>query len=228
MGFCERAWQHTDKLRAAMIDLPFNRELAAGTLSRERFQHYLVQDARYLVAFARALASAAARAPEAEDVAFFSGAAREAIVVERELHAGYFARFGLSAANVDSLETSPTCLAYSSYLLATAQAGSYQELIAALLPCFWVYHEVGAQILDSGPAEDNPFHAWIDTYVDEEFGRAVASCRDAVDRAAEGAEPSTRASMLAAFTRATEYEWMFWDSAYRLESWPTVALRAAP
>jgi thiaminase/transcriptional activator TenA len=31
--------------------------------------------------------------------------------------------------------------------------------------------------------------------------------------------------MLDAFVRACEYEWMFWDSAYRLESWPTATLR---
>jgi thiaminase/transcriptional activator TenA len=26
--------------------------------------------------------------------------------------------------------------------------------------------------------------------------------------------------MHAAFTRATQLEWMFWDSAFRLETWP--------
>jgi thiaminase (transcriptional activator TenA) len=26
--------------------------------------------------------------------------------------------------------------------------------------------------------------------------------------------------MHAAFTRATQLEWMFWDSAFRLEAWP--------
>ena len=33
--------------------------------------------------------------------------------------------------------------------------------------------------------------------------------------------------MLAAFSRATEYEWLFWDSAYRMETWPTALLRGA-
>jgi thiaminase len=31
-----------------------------------------------------------------------------------------------------------------------------------------------------------------------------------------------RARMLAAFTRATQYEWLFWDGAYELRAWPSV------
>jgi thiaminase (transcriptional activator TenA) len=225
-GFCDEAWERTGTLRRAMLEHPFNVELAAGTLSRERFQFYLVQDARYLIGFARALAVAAARADGVDDVAFFSGAARESIVVERELHAGYFVRYGLSESDADRAETSPTCLAYTSYLLATAKTGSYEELIAALLPCFWIYHHVGTRILrDQEAGARNPFQAWIDTYADDEFAAAVLSCRDAVDRAAAAAAEHIRARMLAAFTRACEYEWMFWDSAYWMERWPTAALR---
>jgi thiaminase/transcriptional activator TenA len=47
--------------------------------------------------------------------------------------------------------------------------------------------------------------------------RAVIATTDAA-----GAEVSAslRARMHAAFTRATQLEWMFWDSAFRLETWP--------
>lgn len=225
-SFSDGAWQHTAKLMAAMTDLPFNRELADGTLARQRFRFYLVQDARYLVGFARALAAAATRADATDDIAFFADAARESIVVERALHDGYFERFGMTAADHAAIETSPTCLAYTSYLLATAQTGGYAELIAALLPCFWVYQHVGTEIMaTSRPGSDHPYLAWLETYADDEFAVAVQRCRDAVDRAAARADERTAGRMLAAFTRATEYEWLFWDSAYRMETWPTATFR---
>lgn len=224
--FCEHAWRHTEKLQRAMIELPFNRELAAGTLDPARFGFYLVQDARYLLGFARALAVAAARATDADDVAFFADSAHQSIVVERALHDGYFERFGMGDADQRVIETSPTCLAYTSYLLATAQTAGYPELAAALLPCFWVYQHVGTEIRTATPpGPDHPYRAWIETYADEEFAAAVGNCRRAVDRAAATAEEATRDRMLAAFARATEYEWLFWDSAYRQETWPTAALR---
>ncbi|MFE0022118.1 thiaminase II [Amycolatopsis sp. NPDC059021] len=225
-GFSDQAWQHTANLQQAILAHPFNEELAAGTLAKDRFQFYLAQDARYLIGFGRALAVAAARAPEPDDVAFFAGAAREAVVVERALHEGYFERFGLGEADLAAIETSPTCLAYTSFLLATAQSDGYPELLAALLPCFWIYQYVGSDILRRLPdGADNPYRAWIDTYADEDFEAAVRTCRDAVDRAAASADEATRARMLAAFTRACEYEWLFWDSAYRQEPWPTAAFR---
>ncbi|WP_026420592.1 thiaminase II [Actinoalloteichus caeruleus] len=225
-GFSARLWNETAALQREMTLLPFNVELAEGTLSRDRFHFYLAQDARYLVGFGRALAVAAARAPDVDDVAFLAGAAREAIEVERALHAGYFARYGLGQDDLDRIETSPTCLAYTSYLAALATTGSFGELVAGLLPCFWVYHEVGTDIVRrqrTGPPRitDHPYQAWIDTYADEEFGRAVARCRQAVDRAAASAGAAERAAMTRAFTRASEYEWLFWDSAYRCEQWPT-------
>jgi thiaminase/transcriptional activator TenA len=224
-GFCNEAWAHTVKLQQATLGHPFNEQLANGSLSRERFQFYLAQDARYLVAFGRALAVAAARAPETDDLTFFAGAAREAVVVERVLHEGYFEQFGLSEADLDAIETSPTCLAYTSFLLATAQTASYPELIAALLPCFWVYQHVGSDILGRQQIEGNPYRAWIETYADDEFAASVQACKDAVDRAAAGTDDATRQRMLAAFTRACEYEWLFWESAYRLETWPTAQFR---
>ena len=40
------------------------------------------------------------------------------------------------------------------------------------------------------------------------------------DQVAVTASPTVREQMLQAFVRAAQLEWMFWDSAYRLERWP--------
>jgi thiaminase/transcriptional activator TenA len=225
-GFTAQAWEHTARLQEAMLELPFNAELAAGTLGLERFQFYLVQDARYLLGFARALAAAASREPTEADVQFFARAADEAISGERELHAGYFASFGLDDAAIAEVPTAPTTAAYTDFLLARSMTGGYAELVAALLPCFWVYHHVGTEIhARQVEGSANPFRAWIETYADEEFAATVRDARAAVDAAAESADERTRERMLAAFTRAVEHEWMFWDGAYRMARWPTAELR---
>src|SRR5438477_128105 len=61
MRFTEEAWERTAALRAAIHDLPFNRELAAGTLAPERFRFYIMQDALYLAQYSRVLSLAAAK-----------------------------------------------------------------------------------------------------------------------------------------------------------------------
>ena len=91
--------------------------------------------------------------------------------------------------------------------------------VAALLPCFWIYGEVGKHLLAvARPA--NPYQAWIDTYADEAFADGVRKVIALSDRIAAAATPAVRDQMHQAFRRAAQLEWMFWDSAYRREAWP--------
>lgn len=220
--FTERAWQETANLRQRILDLPFNRELAAGVLSQDRFQFYMVQDALYLEQYSRALAIASARAPEPDAMQQFARAAEEALIVERALHRSFFAKFGVDPAHATAAEPSPTCYGYTNFLLATAHLGSYEELVAAILPCFWIYWDVSNRIAKTARA-GNPYQAWIDTYSDPEFGKAVEAVIAITDRAADQATSRRQAAMLAAFQRSAQFEWMFWDSAYRREDWPVHA-----
>jgi thiaminase/transcriptional activator TenA len=219
MSFAQDAWQRIAPLYAAILDLPFNRELAAGTLSRERFTFYLLQDAHYLTYFARALAVTAARAPDQDALIQFAGSAREAVLVERALHEGFFRDYGISPAAAAATEPSPTCAHYTHYLLALAYNAPYEVALAGLLPCFWIYWEVGKHLLATAKA-DNPYQAWIDTYADEAFADGVRKVIAISDRVAGAPTPALRDQMHHAFRRASQLEWMFWESAYRLERWP--------
>jgi TENA/THI-4/PQQC family len=73
-----------------------------------------------------------------------------AVAVERSLHEGFFARFGLSEEDVARTPMEPTSLACTSYLIATAYGGSFPELLGAVLPCYWSYWEVGEALLERG------------------------------------------------------------------------------
>jgi len=219
--FSEEAWQRTAQLREAIHRLPFNIELAAGSLSRERFQTYIVQDAIYLGQFARALAIAAAKAPDAATLQSFAQSALGAVAVEKALHERYLQALGIDAAGLAEAEPAPDCLAYTSFLFAAAYHEPWEVLVAALLPCFWIYWDVGCAIARKA-APENPYRAWIDTYADERFGEAVRAVIATSDRAAAGATDATRAKMLAAFVRACQYEWLFWDGAYQRRLWPPV------
>lgn len=219
MSFTDELWADAAPILRAIHAHPFVRELATGALSRERFQFYMLQDALYLRGFARALAFAAVKAPDAERILEFSKAAETAIVVERALHAGFLAQFGVDAGTAEAAEASPTCAAYMDSLLATAAVGGFGDLAAAVLPCFWIYQDVGARIQGSA-APGNLYQAWIDTYAGEAFEAAARRMIAIVDAEGEGFGATGRASMRAAFLRSCRYEWMFWDAAWRLEAWP--------
>lgn len=218
-SFSRELWQAHLALYEKTLALPFNRELAAGKLSRERFRHYIIQDAHYLLVYGRALAAAAAKADHADDVVQFAEAARTAVVVERSLHDGFMRDYGITAQDFAATPLSPACHHYTQFLLATAWSAPYPVVLASLLPCYRIYAEVGLAIHASA-RHPNPYEAWIQTYSSEEFLDAVQAVCDTLDRVADATDPGTRARMHAAYTTGAQLEWMFWDSAYRLERWP--------
>ena len=218
-SFSERIWQRTSPMRDAIHALPFNTELAAGTLARDKFQFYIIQDSLYLDQYSRALAIAGARGPNAATLREFGHYAIGAIAVEQALHERYLREFGVDPAQFAQSEPSPDCLGYTSFLMAAAYHEPWEILVAALLPCFWLYWDVGTTIARAA-RPDNPYRAWIDTYADDGFGEAVRAVIATTDAAAEATTPAIRDRMATAFIRSCQFEWLFWDGAWRRRSWP--------
>lgn len=219
MTFTAELWQSITPIYAAILKHPFLRGLADGSLSRDAFRFYVVQDAHYLRDFARALSIAAARAPKEDWIIMLNDHAAGALRVERSLHETFFKEFGLSEAEVAAVPMAPTNLAYTSYLLATAYGSPFHEGLAALLPCYWIYWEVGKELERAG-SKDPLFSRWIATYAAEEFAAVVRAVLEVTNVTAERLREDERAAMRRHFVTTSRYEWMFWDMGYRRESWP--------
>ncbi|MEM6681429.1 MAG: thiaminase II [Pseudomonadota bacterium] len=222
-SFSAAVWQQNLPLYEKTLNHPFNRDLAAGTLTPERFKHYMIQDAHYLEGFARGLSLVAAKAWSTDHIVQFADAAKEAIVVERALHADYFRQFAISAEDFASAERSPTCAHYVATLLSVTALEPFEVGLAALLPCFWIYREVGAALYKQtggNALASHPYKAWIETYAGAEFDASVDAVIATVDSVAAATAPRTTRAMQQAYTRSAQLEWMFWESAYQLEGWP--------
>jgi thiaminase/transcriptional activator TenA len=217
--FTTTLWGAIAPIYEAILAHPFLRGLTDGGLPREAFQFYAVQDALYLRDFARALALAAARAPREDWIIMFNEHAAGALKVEKTLHESFFKDFGLTPEAVAATPLAPTNLAYTSYLLATAHAGPFHEAVAALLPCYWIYWEVGKELERAG-SRDPLYTRWIGTYAAEEFGAVVREVLACTDRLAEDLREPERESMRRHFVTTSRYEWMFWDMGWRRETWP--------
>lgn len=196
-------WDGIADIRRDIDALPFVRGLGDGTLPRDAFVWYLAQDALYLRDYARVLAEASRLAPTAEEQAFWANSAHGSIAAERLLHESW-----LGAETVDDARPSATTTAYLDHLAAAASRGGYPVLVAALLPCFWLYHDVGTRLHPlSHPA--HPYRSWLDTYADEAFAAATARAIELVTRAAAAADADTRRRMSEAFRASSLHEHAF-------------------
>jgi thiaminase (transcriptional activator TenA) len=219
MSFTSELWTTMAPVYDAILRHPFLTGLTDGSLTRDRFRFYVVQDALYLREFSRSLSLAAARAPEDDWIIMFNDHAAGALRVERALHEGFFKDFNLSPAEVVATPMAPTNLAYTSYLLAVAYGGAFHEALAALLPCYWIYWEVGKRLEQAG-SPDPLYGRWIATYASSEFGDVVRAVLTATDAVAALLRPAEREAMRRHVLVTARYEWMFWDMGWNQQSWP--------
>jgi thiaminase (transcriptional activator TenA) len=218
-SFSAELWDSTADIYAAILAHPFVCGLTDGSLPQEAFTFYVVQDALYLRSYAQALAAVASRATDTRGTEMFARHAAGIIDVEMTLHESLLADLDIDPVAADAAEPAPTTLAYTSYLLAAARGGSYAEGVGAVLPCYWIYWEVGKHLLSQG-SPDARYQKWIDTYSAEEFAAEALEVIAVADRLGPGLGAAEAARVRQHFVTTSRYEWMFWDMGYRQENWP--------
>lgn len=201
---------------------PFVRALADGSLPTGKFRFYQMQDARYLEAFSDACALLSTRCPNPADKLWFVDAARLALVVEGELHAGYGRKLGYTPADIAAVELTPNNRAYQDHMISSVLRGSLVEAVAALAPCPWLYIELGQHLqreLGEIP-QSHPYADWLRTYADPGFNSYMDQLLERLQRFGEAAGAEARERARQAFLTSIRYEWMFWEQAWSEQSWP--------
>lgn len=202
-------WSDSKLIYQKILKLPFIQELIQGTLPPQKFSFYLQQDALYLIDFARALALVAAKANNASDIIAFIKYAEGAIIDERELHQYYFNHYSI----YESSHKNDACFAYTHYLISTTATQSLEVSVATVLPCFWIYRDVGKYILKNAP-KNNPYSKWIETYASENFSNLVDEALSIAERLYENTSTSIQTTMEKAAQQSSTLEWRFWNEAY--------------
>ena len=208
-AFAAQLWEAAELELAKIHALDFIAGLQSGMLSREHFGYYLAQDALYLNGYSRVLARAGALAPSEDEQLFWAKGSQQCLEVESELHRNWLG--GLMATT-----PGPVTKAYVDHLLAASASGSYGVLVAAILPCYWLYAEVGQRLhhefVTAGEPAGHPYADWLRTYADEAFAEATRKAIDVVDGAARAASAAERAAMHEAFVQSCRYETAFFDA----------------
>lgn len=202
------------------MEHPFVRGLVTGELPLETFQYYLRQDYVYLIAFSQVYALAAAKAHDLATMGEFAHLLQATLHDEMDLHRKYAAEFGISREELEATVPSPTAYAYTSHLVRTAYEGTLVDILAAVLPCEWGYHEIGVRLAQEPGWEKSPYRDWIKMYSSDEFGRLSVMMRERLDALAVGLDESHKERLRQLFLTSSRYEYLFWEKAWQREDWP--------
>jgi thiaminase/transcriptional activator TenA len=194
---------------------PFVMGIQDGTLDREKFRYYILQDTLYLEDYARVFALGASKAKSMETSNLFAGYIL-AMNAEQDLHAGYLAKFGVTAGEIAGTSRALDNQSYTSYMLRVAYEGDETEILAAILSCAYSYEVVAGKILKNNPsAGDDPFYGeWIRGYVSEGYSAENRRLLETFDRLSEGCGEEKMRRLTEIFTLCSRYELAFWDMAW--------------
>ncbi|MDO5661638.1 MAG: TenA family protein, partial [Brachybacterium sp.] len=218
----ERIWTDSAPIRERIDRLPLLRTLADGTLEPEVFVRYLEQDGHYLEDYRRALAMLAVRADDPDAASLWASSAAEAVGEEQQMQADVLADDALAALVTEGPPTLTT-RAYGAFLLAATAYEPYPVGVAAVLPCYWVYAELGAVLAaraDGVP--DHRYAAWAAAYGDESFHTVARRAVAEMERIGSLQTPAMQERMRQVFLDATHFEERFWQAATDGEHWDSL------
>ena len=132
-GRCFAAWR--DDAGAAWDDYvrhDFVQGMADGTLPRQAFLAYLVQDYRFLIHFSRAWALGVVKAGTLAEMRACVATVDALLNHETSLHVRVCGDAGITAEALEAAEEAPENLAYTRYVLESGYSGDFLDLLAAL------------------------------------------------------------------------------------------------
>src|SRR5947199_7575865 len=193
----------SERLRLSALPLwqrqfqhPFVVALGNGSLPRANFEFYIRQDALFLDELTKTFAFAATKTSDHDEMEQFGKFLLNTLVVEAELHRRYGERFGLTPSEMTATRMAPTNYAYTRHLLSIAATGTLPELLTAILPCAWIYAEVGRYLVgNTPPTPDHPFADWLATYASPDFDAVGKWIRERLDARAGSVGPEGEARL---------------------------------
>lgn len=215
----------TEQLLAASADIwaaynehPFVLGIQNGTLDKEKFRFYMIQDYLYLGEYAKTFAIGVAKATSLENAMLFS---KYISVMNGELnvHSDYMSRLGVTQEDIDSAKRSLDNLSYTSYMLRVAYEEGEAEIIAAILACAYSYEVIAKKMVENNPAavDDEFYGSWIRGYVSEEYSAENRVLIDKLESMTENYTPAQLEHLKDIFVACSRYEMAFWELSWSMK-----------
>ena len=217
MKTSERLLKATADIWKAYNEHPFVLGVQNGTLEREKFRYYIMQDFIYLKDYARVYAIGVAKSKSLETANLF---AKYINVMNGELdvHKGYMGRFEVTQEEIDAMKPSLDNLSYTSYMMRIAYDESEVEVLAAVLSCAYSYEVIAKKILENRPAAaSDPFYGdWINGYASDAYASGNVILIDTLDRLSSHYTEEQLKHLEDIFIACSRYEMAFWDMSWEL------------
>lgn len=217
MSFSERIVkdERVQKYYEEYMNHPFIKGLKDGSLDKEKFKKYLIQDTLYLKDYAKVYAMAFLLADNVRDLQFLHTCIGVVVADETNMHIRYLQDFDLDVYTIDKMEFEKANRDYLDYMLSFGEGKDIKEIFMGALPCTLTYEHIGKTLKkECVNPEENYYYPWIKEYAGPGFEDfSVRSC-ELLDRICKGIDEAEEEKLIEIFLEACRHEMNFWDMSF--------------
>ncbi len=212
----------SEKLITAVKDIwdsyythPFIEGIIKGSLSKDKFAYYMIQDYFYLLEYTKVFALGVQKAKEEEIMAFFASMQNIILNGEMEVHRGYLTQLGISKEKLCNTTVELDNLSYTSYMQAIGQNGSIIDILVAVMACAVSYGYIGRHVIKNGGDINHEFYGhWIKEYSSKEYEEMENNLLNMLDKACANICEEEYKYLEEIMINCSKYEYLFWDFSY--------------
>lgn len=218
MSTTERLLKATEDIWAKYNEHPFVQGIQNGTLDKEKFRYYIIQDYLYLEDYAKAFAIGIAKAKSLETTRLFSSYISTLTGGEMDIHRGYMGKFAVSQAELSKTPRALDNLSYTSYMLRVAYEEGETEILTAILSCAYSYEIIAKNIVKNNPDSlKHPFYGeWVGGYASDEYAEENRVLLDALNRLTKNYSEKQLSHLVDIFVACSRYELSFWEMSWNM------------
>ena len=196
---------------------PFIVEMGKGTLDKEKFRNYLVQDYLYLLDYAKVYAMGLIKSDDVNHMKFFKDSVNGIMEDESATHIAYLKELGEDIKTLQRHKLKLENENYTNFMKSVALTGDIQDLIIAVLPCAWSYYYIAKEMKEmyKDNLENNYYAAWIDSYSCEEYRMCAKENIDLANELCVNIDDNKKEKLKEIFIKGSLYEMEFWQMAYK-------------
>lgn len=216
MKFTDILFEDVRELWEKYLEHPFVKEIGEGTLEKEKFKNYLVQDYLYLKEYAKVFAMGLVKAESLSDMNLYYGSIKGILEDETEVHTNYLKYFRIDQDKVFDNRKEMTTESYTSYMLGIGLKGDLKEIAMTILPCAWSYQFIGRSLYEKhkDTLDNNFYKPWIEEYSSVEFEEGSEVWKNHINDLCKDISEKEAENLRDIFMKSSLYEMDFWDMAY--------------
>ncbi len=211
MTFIEQVSQKAIPVWKLCLDTDFVQNMGKGTLTKEKFAEYIVQDSIYLRRYASVLAMGIVKADNIKTVKTFYSLLAFVNAGEGNTRIKYLKDFGLTEDEADSMPEHPANKAYTDFMMECAIDGGRAEILFSALPCMFSYYWIFTELIKQYPdCLNSYFKPFLMDYTDDIYADICKNWAEYAENLCKNLSSEEKIKLEGIYIRSSQYELDFW------------------